>query len=192
MQPTVQLVRGGDSKAFAQAVKDLDKLNVYVGIPEEKNARKGEPIGNAQLAFILTHGVRAEAMRAAMTQSITAGATYSAAHAMYIHANGSPLWHTPPRPIIEPAIQATGNKEPIANELTQAAMAALQGDKENTVKHLKRAGMTAQNAARAWFTDSRNGWPANAPSTIDRKGSDRPNIDKGELRKAITFVVKAE
>jgi hypothetical protein len=53
MQPTVQLVRGGDSKAFAQAVKDFDKLNVYVGIPEEKNARKDVPIGNAILIPVL-------------------------------------------------------------------------------------------------------------------------------------------
>ena len=55
--------------------------------------------------------------------------------------------------------------------------------------------MFAQNKVRAWFTDERNNWPPNAPSTIEKKSKngkikDNPLIDTGELRKSITYVVK--
>jgi hypothetical protein len=49
--------------------------------------------------------------------------------------------------------------------------------------------MLGQNIVRAWFVDPKNGWPENSPITIAAKGSDKPLIDTGELRKAITYVV---
>ena len=112
------------------------------------------------------------------------------AQLIYIHTNGSPLKGISKRPVIEPAIEAKGNKEPIAEELELAAKAALDGDRDQVLRHLKRAGLTAQNAVRKWFTDPRNGWAPNSPHTIARKGSDNPLIDKDEMRKAITYVVK--
>ena len=112
------------------------------------------------------------------------------AQLMFIHTNGSPLKKIPKRPVIEPAIEASGNKEPITEELGEAAHAILDSDPEAARQHLKRAGMTGQNAARAWFTDPRNHWQKNSKETIQRKGSDRPLIDTGEMRKAITYVVR--
>lgn len=116
----------------------------------------------------------------------------------YIHTHGSPLRNIPARPIIEPALTARGNKEPIQEELKLAAAAQLAGDSAKATQHLRRAGVLAQNAVRAWFTDSRNNWAPNAPSTIARKHSARPLIDTGELRpliatgelrKSMTYVV---
>ena len=98
----------------------------------------------------------------------------------------------PARPIIEPAIEAEGNKEPIAHELALAAKAVLDGKPEEAKRHLELAGLTGQNAVKAWFDDPRNGWAANAPATIKAKGSDHPLIDKGEMRNSITYVVKGE
>ena len=61
---------------------------------------------------------------------------------------------------------------------------------EKGVEELKKTGMFVQNKVRSWFTDSRNGWPPNAPSTIKaKKGKSNPLIDTGELRKSITYVV---
>ncbi len=114
----------------------------------------------------------------------------SNAQLMYIHTHGSPLKNIPERPVIEPAIEARGNKEPIANELKEAAQAILNGKPQEADRRLKRAGMLGQNAARAWFTDPRNGWPPNAPSTVKSKGSEKPLIDTGQMRKSITYVVK--
>lgn len=107
---------------------------------------------------------------------------------MFIHTNGSPLQHIPPRPVIEPAIEAPDNKARIINELEQVASSELDGNVDAAIEHLVRAGTLGANAAKRWFRDPRNGWAPNAPRTIAAKGSDRPLIDTGELRRAITHV----
>lgn len=109
---------------------------------------------------------------------------------MYIHTHGSPLQHIPPRPVIEPALAAPDNKENITQELSDAARSVL-GEKAGEAKqHLRRAGMLGRNAAIRWFTDHRNGWPPDSPATVAAKGSDRPLIDTGQLRRSITYVVE--
>jgi hypothetical protein len=109
---------------------------------------------------------------------------------LYVLTHGSPARHIPAAPVIEPAIVAPGNKEAIANELKGAAKAYMENNADETLLRLRRAGMAGMNASKAWFTDPRNGWPPNAPSTIRRKGSDRRNIKTGALRRAITYVVR--
>jgi hypothetical protein len=110
------------------------------------------------------------------------------AELMYIHTNGSPLRNIPPRPVIEPAIEASDNRSMIEDELAECADAELDGKIDEAINHLVRAGTIGSNAAKRWFRDPRNGWPENAPSTIAKKGSDRPLIDTGELRRSITHV----
>lgn len=112
------------------------------------------------------------------------------AQLMYIHTNGSEPNGIPARPVIEPAIEAHGNKEVISEELGESARSMMDGNTPAARHHLKRAGMAGQNAAREWFTDPRNGWVENSDATIAAKGSDRPLIDTGQLRKSIVYVVK--
>lgn len=112
------------------------------------------------------------------------------AELLYLHTHGSQLQHIPPRPVIEPAIQAPDNKANITAELKQAAQGVLEGRPQDASQHLEMAGQVGSNAAVRWFTDPRNGWAPNAPRTIKEKGSDRPLIDTGELRRAITYVVE--
>lgn len=186
MNPTVKLGGVDNTVKIMKDIGNLSALQVYVGIPESAGARTKGVINNAQLAFLLTHGVRSQQMRAAEAKI---PGPYPLAHALYLHTHGSSLWRTPPRPIIEPAIEAKGNKEAICAWLKKAGEAVLDGNKANAVRYLNLAGQEATNACRNWFTDSRNNWPPNAPSTIRRKGSDRPNIDTGALRKALTWVI---
>lgn len=110
------------------------------------------------------------------------------AELMYLHTNGSPLQNIPARPVIEPAIEADDNKKMIVDELEKCANAELDGRIDDAVAFLQRAGTVGANAAKRWFRDPRNGWPPNAPMTIAKKGSDRPLIDTGELRRSITHV----
>lgn len=129
------------------------------------------------------------------------------AQLLFIHTNGSDLQKIPARPVIEPAIQAEGNKEHIAEQLGKAAQAVLRGDPEAALRGLRLAGQVGENAAREWFVDPRNNWPANSPETIRRKVRKmskqqldekfktgekltRPLIDTGQLRKSITHVVR--
>jgi len=186
MKPTVQLVTSGmGTVGLKKNLTNLSRMAAYVGIPE-KNAQRahGGPITNAQLAFIHTRGVRALSMRREVGASMKGGMTFEAATGLYLHSHGSPLYAIPPRPIIEPAIEA--NKQPIQEELKLSAKATLDDQKPEAVRHLKLAGQLGENFARAWFTDPRNHWAPNAPSTIRQKGSSRPLIRFSELRKAIT------
>lgn len=199
MKPNIKLtgLGGGMPVKLMTDITDLARLQIYVGIPEKTSVRKKGTISNAQLAFIHTHGARGSQMRRIMRASMNRGLSYGAAHSLYILRFGSPLWQIPPRPIIEPAIELKENREAILAELKKAATVALSTrqnfDKRKRVLYfLNRAGMTAQNAVRAWFVDPRNNWPPNAPSTIKRKGSSNPLIDKGELRKSITYAVSEE
>ncbi len=112
------------------------------------------------------------------------------AQLIYLHTHGSALQHVPARPIIEPAIEAADNKALITNQLGEAARAVMSEQPAATTDHLQRAGMLGSNAAKRWFTDARNGWAPNTPATIRRKGSDRPLIDTGQMRRAITYVVE--
>lgn len=170
----------------------LDKianLEVLVGIPENTSQRKEDGITNAELAFIHTHGVRTSSMIKEMNKAIEQGGqTYSQAYNMYIQSHGSPAFRIPPRPIIEPAIEA--NIEMISKYLKRSVRCFLEGNEEEGKRELESAGMIAQGYARRWFTDPRNEWPPNAPSTIKAKGSDMPLIDTGELRKSITYIVR--
>lgn len=187
----VQFVTGGlGAPKVVKALNGLTQQQVYVGVPEKNGVRKKGVISNAQLAFLHTHGVRNVSMRLDMLRAQRKkGLTYTQAHALYVHAHGSPLMNIPPRPIIEPAIEAKGNREKIQEQLKLAAKAALDGKRGEMRTRLRLAGMLAQNMVRAWFTDPRNHWAPNAPSTIRRKGSDKPLIDTGQLRKSIIYVV---
>jgi hypothetical protein len=178
--------------AFAEIIsriQTLAKKEVLVGIPQEEAQRPGgDMVNNAELLYVHTHGVRAPVMRTEMQKSIDAGMLYSAAHSLYVQTHGSPAYAIPPRPALEPAIR--DSKEAIGKQIEGAYRAAMHGDMEKAERGLKRAGKVAQNAARAWFENPKNKWPPNSQRTIREKGSDRPLIDTGEMRKSITYVIR--
>jgi hypothetical protein len=141
--------------------------------------------------------------------------TINNAELLFIQTNGSPINKIPPRPVIEPAIEAEDNKEAITGELRQSAKAIFEGSKQQAIMHMRTAGQEGVNAARNWFDDPRNGWPPNTEGTARRKimkmqGTERdaalekldwgedvsdlvkPLIDTGEMRKSITFVMGEE
>ena len=190
----IKLTGIDNTKKLEDSLKNLSKLQVYVGIPEDEAERDDdkEKINNAQLAFIHTHGVRRFSMIRRMQPDLDSGKGYSTALSLYIESYGSPLYRIPARPIIEPAIEAPDNKAKIAADMKEAGESALNGDKQKAMEALKIAGMDAQNIVRDWFEDVRNQWPGNAPATVEKKGSNAPLIDKGEMRKSITYVIATE
>lgn len=167
----------------------LKKRGIYVGIPQEETSRNNEGVTNAELLFIHTNGARRRSMIKEMDATMDSGKPYSKAYELYIQSHGSPLWQSPPRPVIEPAIAAHAKE--IAEGFKGIYAAAATGNAQAEDRAIARTGMIAQNAARGWFTDPRNGWTANAPSTIKRKGSENPLIDTGAMRKAIVYVVRS-
>lgn len=182
---------------------DLNKLintiaeyDLLIGIPSDNTMRNDRGITNSELAYIHTHGVDKQSVRTRIIELQKQGYNFKsarkAAQRLYESKYGSPAYRIPPRPIIEPAIEA--NSEKIQEKINLAVSNFLKGDFIQGEKNLKKAGMFAQNKVRAWFVDDRNNWPPNASSTIAAKSKngkikDRPLIDTGELRKSITYVV---
>jgi hypothetical protein len=180
---------------LVELLKSISDYEVLVGIPEDTSQRKdaGQGMTNAELAFIHTNGVRTNSMIKEMKTEQEKTGSYTAAYKMYLQAHGSPAYKIPPRPIIEPAIEA--NIDSLTNKLMEAMVFFLDGEEEKGLQQLEKVGMTAQNFVRAWFTDPRNGWAPNSPATIKRKtkgkgGETMPLIDTGALRKSISYVVR--
>ena len=115
----------------------------------------------------------------------------SNAELLFIFTNGSPLHGQPPRVVIEAAIEAEPTCMLIAKQLAKASTAALDGDEAGMMDALDRAGQIGESASKRWFTDPRNGWAPNADSTIRAKGSERPGIDTGQMRRAITHITES-
>ncbi len=117
------------------------------------------------------------------------GETINNAGLLFIHTHGSELQNIPARPVLEPAIE--NNRALISTHLGEAARQMTAGFPDKAERELARAGTIGANAAKRFFTEE-NGWPPNAPSTIKRKGSDRPLIDTGALRRSITHIVRVD
>jgi hypothetical protein len=154
-----------------KVLAQLKKKAVYVGIPKENSKRSDGEMTNASL--------------------------------LMIHSKGSPLRNLPARPVIEPAIEEETNKAKISRQLIAAANKGLNGDQAGFITGLNAAGLQAQNVCREWFKNPKNGWDPLAPSTIQAKvrkygkgkkkidtSSIIPLVDTGEMRKAITYVLR--
>jgi hypothetical protein len=171
-------------------MRGIDALNgadALVGIPEGDD-RKADLLQRASLIKLTKTGKVTAAAKALLE---AAKSPVTNAELLFIFTNGSPLRGQPPRVVIEAAIEAEPTKSLLAKEIAAAASSALDGDEKGMVAHLERAGTIAESASKRWFTDPRNGWEPNAPSTIRSKGSETPGIDTGQMRRAITHIVEA-
>jgi len=166
-----------------KSLKDLAKKTVCIGIPDSIE-HPDSKITNAQLLYIHTNGIRKKDMIDEMQHN--EDKPYSEAYELYIHEHGSPLWHSPPRPVLEPALD--NSKDQIAELMKDAVDVAMEGG--NVSPALNEVGLQGQNIARAWFVNPDNKWAPNAPTTIKSKGSEKPLIDEGTLRQSITYVIK--
>ena len=139
----------------AKNFKELEDLAVYVGVPESAAARKSPNITNAQLVFLQTNGVRSIDVRRIMgAMMLNRKVSYETAKQLYAQSHGSMKMAIPPRPIIEPAIEASDNKAAITEELKDAATKQLEDNHAGAVRGMKRAGQEATNRVKAWFFDS--------------------------------------
>ena len=156
--PVIVTKSGPGLADLKKALERIRNSDVLVGIPAAKASRKGKGKGS----------------------------TINNAELLFILSKGSSLKHIPPRPTLEPAVEA--NKELLSKHLAAAAKAVMEEDPTRAERELKLAGTIASNAAKRRF--SKEFLAPNAPSTIKRKGRDVPLIDTGALRAAIVSVVR--
>lgn len=156
-----------------KSIRSLSDVQVMVGIPSTRNSRQGEPITNAALG--------------------------------YIHENGSPVRNIPARPFLRPGVQ---NAQPeTVKYFRAAAEAAIEGKRQIMMNNLEAAGMNAATKVQLKITEGP--FTPLAPSTIARRRAKlagttaltqhqlsqgfaeiRPLLDTGQLRAAITYVVR--
>jgi len=109
----------------------------------------------------------------------------------YINEFGSPANNIPARPFLIPGVEAA---QPAAlKQLTRGVVGALDGHVDAADKALHGAGIVTQNAVRAKINEGVP--PPLAPSTLAarrRRGptGTKPLIDTGQLRNAITYVLR--
>jgi hypothetical protein len=163
---------------FADGIDKLANTRVMVGVPAEKGSRKdGGPINNAALA--------------------------------YIHENGAPEAGIPARPFLKPGIQ-TKDAE-IEAGLVKTGRAALDGNPGAVDRGFNAVGLIGQNAVRAKITEGPfqplSEATLRARAARGRKGAiqelanrkagmaasndlAKPLIDTGQMRNALTYVIR--
>lgn len=166
MGPTLTVSENGDLSFIRAAIGELEEAKTYIGVPEEDTRRKQQFIGSMERTAVTNAGL------------------------LYIHTNGSQKHNIPPRPVIEPSIEA--NHEKIEEGLNQVASLTLDGKKQEAKKQLKAVGTFAANGAKDWFTDPRNGWPQNQPRTIERKISKLRSKKKRRQIMNMVLYIKAQ
>lgn len=129
---------------------------------------------------------------------------------LYIHTNGSEKRNLPPRPLIEPALEA--NDEKIAADLAEVSRLLLDGNYKGALKMMHTTGKDALNMITDFYDDpSQNQWPRNQDATVRAKIKkkykskkkrkeameeyaaggevDQILVDTGALRSSITYVI---
>lgn len=184
----ISIVQKKGNKAIMQKrLLDVSHRCVYVGIPQAESSRPGQPITNAELLYIHTHGVRNGHMIKTMNASMSEGMNYSDAYDLYLQSHGSPRLNIPPRPVIQPAIEA--HEEEVADMVKDAVKSYMM---RGTDVGYKKLGVYAKSLAINWFDDPRNNWAPNAAYTVQKKGSDKPLVDTASMKNSITYVLDKE
>lgn len=112
----------------------------------------------------------------------------------YIHENGAPEANIPARPFLMPGVRESTPK--FMPHMKKAALAASEGDRAKTEKHLNAAGLIATNAVRRRINQGTGFAPLAASTIAARKRRGRsgikPLIDTAQLRNSITYVVRKD
>jgi len=146
----------------ARGVAALTTTRVYVGIPAAKTERKDDE-------------------ELEITNALLG----------YVHENGAPEHNIPARPWLKPGVASVQNE--ITGLLRQAGQKALEGKVESITRIYNAVGLVAQNAVKKKITDGP--FAALSPRTLaarrarGRTGT-KPLIDTGQMRNAVTYVVR--
>lgn len=154
--------RVDNAQAILDALKAIGKKEVLVGIPEEDSEREDVPFGNAGIG--------------------------------YVNEYGSPAKNIPPRPHLIPGVKSV--EDQTLPELKKAAQSALEGNSAGAEQALNRAGTLAANGVKRYMTIT--GFTPLAEDTlyarkhrkVAPRTGEKPLIDTGQYRRAITHVVR--
>lgn len=109
----------------------------------------------------------------------------------YLMETGSPAQNIPERPFLVPGVENAQDK--FIPHLKAAGLSALEGKTAMIDRDFDRAGFVAANAVKAKITDGP--FTPLSPKTLQKRRAkgrtgERPLIDTGQLRRAVTHVVR--
>ena len=107
------------------------------------------------------------------------------AELLAIHEHGTIDGRLPARPLLEPVIKQ--EKTYIKKSFEKYISLMNDDEKEKASSVLDRLALYLQGKLVEYFDN--NNWVPNAPSTIKRKGSAKPLINTGDLRRSIQAFV---
>lgn len=157
-----------NTKALDDILRALSEKHVMVGIPAETADRDDSPINNAAIGYILE--------------------------------TGAPERNLPARPFLRPGVaSAAGDVAKVARTTLGRALAfgRPRAETDRTIQRgLEQIGIVATNAVKR-LIDAGDFAPL-APSTLYRRqhrkdaprSGDKPMVDTGQLRNAVTYVVR--
>jgi hypothetical protein len=184
----VTVTKQGNATEFLQRINRVGSLATYVGIPP--STTRGRTLALAKKASKFTSSRTKSKKAKSLIQSLVQLNDMNNATLLYIFSRGSMVNHQPPRPVIEAAIQADGNRQKISDKVAEAINTFSKGRSYESKVLLTSAGALAAKLSRDWFFDDRNGWADNAASTLRGKNNSDPGVMTGIMRAAITHVEK--
>lgn len=153
-------------KKLLKCLKQLPKMDVLVGIPEDKTDRNPE----------LGDTTATNAMIGAIME------------------NGEPAMNIPARAFLQPGVRSI--KPVIVKYMEIAGKAAMEGDETRQLQAFHSLGLKAQAAVRKKITEGpfepladRTLYARKHRKIAPRQG-EKPLIDTAQLRNAITYVVR--
>lgn len=184
-------VTGAESAidAIQKAIEEFATDNfVTIGIHEDAGQHESDDITNAQLGAVHEFGADIDhpggtsfgfASKAAADRNevrfLKKGKGF-----IELGVTGPHKINIPARPWLTPGVQS-GNEEYL-----QIIMRAVEAGDPLSIA-LERVGVVAASKVQLFMTQLKS--PANAPSTIKKKGSSNPLIDSGALRQSVTFKI---
>lgn len=173
---------------IAKKLEEFETMNsmmVTVGIHEDQNSSVGEgEMTMARLGATLNYGAEIDhpgGTRYTRTAEGKARFISNESTAPAMGVTGPHKIIIPARPWLVPGVES-GRKEQI-----EAFVETFVKTGGNSEAALEAAAVTAVGNVQQYMTDLRD--PANAPSTIAKKGSSNPLIDSGSLRGSVTYKI---
>lgn len=189
MNPGVYKVKD-KSQRVLEGIKSLKDVSVLVGIPSDNSPGEHGPQTGSNLRTDVLDG--AGPVFSDVTNAVLG----------IVHEFGAPEMNIPPRAFLVPGIR--NEKSSIAKYLGIATKAAMAGDKLRLMRALNSAGIVGMNGAKRKITTGP--FAPLKPGTIAArrrrsKGSSyrrkattavdvTPLIDTGQLRNALTYVLR--
>ena len=145
------------------------------------------------LAYLIKREVLVGIPAANATRDPDPGEKVTATNALlgYVHEYGSPARNIPPRPFLHPGVlKARAGSQ---KHMKKAGQLALHGEKNKVDQELDKVGLVAREGVILQITNGP--FEPLKPATLAarrRKGRTRtkPLIDTGQMREAITYIVK--